>query len=125
MEELQTSLRAGDERGRDRRTGRGEYESRADALRLLDGIERLDVPDEISDVIDVYLESQLMPHERLGDALHPAVASYHRCSFLLTWNCRHLANANKFEHIRIVNTRLGLFVPSLVPPMELCAEDAP
>jgi hypothetical protein len=32
---------------------------------------------------------------------------------------RHLANANKFGHIRVVNNLLGLFVPALVTPLEL------
>jgi len=41
---------------------------------------------------------------------------------LLTWDCRHLANANKFEHIRRVNTLLGLAVPALVTPLELMGE---
>ena len=43
--------------------------------------------------------------------------------FLVTWNCQHLANANKFGHIRRVNTMLGLFVPMLVTPLELLGED--
>jgi hypothetical protein len=47
----------------------------------------------------------------------------HRCDFLVTWNCRHLANANKFGHIRRVNTLLGLYVPSLVTPLELLEDD--
>jgi hypothetical protein len=33
-----------------------------------------------------------------------------------------LANANKFGHIRRVNTMLGLFVPALVTPLELLGE---
>lgn len=49
------------------------------------------------------------------------LASYHKCDFLLTWNCTHIANAN-YEHIRIINTRLGLFVPMLVTPMQLSEE---
>jgi hypothetical protein len=60
-----------------------------------------------------------MPANPTGDALHLALAYYHKCDFLVTWNCEHLANANKFGHIRRVNTMLGLFVPSLVTPMEL------
>ena len=64
-----------------------------------------------------------MPADPFGDALHLAIASYHRCDFLVTWNCRHLANANKFGHIRRVNGILGLFVPSLVTPLELVGED--
>ena len=101
----------------------GEYETQADAISLLEGLPRLDVDDDIAEIIDVYLSHSLMPKERLGDALHLALASYHKCDFLLTWNCSHIANANKFEHIRIINTRLGLFVPALVTPMELCEED--
>jgi len=96
---------------------------RSQALDLLGEVEVLATPDEIGDVLDVYLANHLMPQQRVGDALHLALASFHKCDFLLTWNCRHIANANKFEHIRILNTRLGLFVPSLVTPMELCTED--
>ena len=101
----------------------GDYKFMDDAVILLNDVERLDVTDEIADIIDVYLNNHLMPRERLGDALHLALASYYKCDFLLTWNCRHIANANKFEHIRIINSRLGLFVPALVTPMELCKED--
>ena len=101
----------------------GEYQSKDDALNLLEDIAILDVPDDIANIIDVYLENHLMPLERLGDALHLALASYHKCDFLLTWNCKHIANANKFEHIRIINSRMGLFVPALVTPIELCMED--
>jgi len=63
-----------------------------------------------------------MPADPVGDALHLAVASNHKCDFILTWNCRHLANANKFARIRRVNGMLGLFVPSLVTPLELLGE---
>ena len=35
------------------------------------------------------------------------------------WNCKHLANANKFSHIRRLNTLLGLYVPALITPVEL------
>ena len=100
----------------------GDYESRDEAIRLVEEVSRLKIPDEVADIIDVYLTHQLMPKGRVGDALHLALASYHKCDFLLTWNCRHIANANKFEHIRILNSRLGLFVPALVTPMELSAE---
>lgn len=103
----------------------GDYESKDEAIALVTGIGLLEVPDQIADIIDVYLTNHLMPQERVGDALHLALASYHKCDFLLTWNCRHIANANKFEHIRILNGRLGLFVPALVTPMELCVEVTP
>jgi hypothetical protein len=65
----------------------------------------------------------VMPRDPTGDALHLALASYHKCDFLLTWNIRNLANANKFADIRHVNTLLGLFTPTLVTPLELLGEE--
>jgi hypothetical protein len=58
-----------------------------------------------------------------GDATHLALASYHGCDFLLTWNCRHIANPNKAAHILRINTRLGLHVPRLVTPLDLLGRD--
>jgi len=43
----------------------------------------------------------------------------YKIDFLMTWNCKHLANANKKQQIRIINNRLGLFVPEIVTPLEL------
>jgi hypothetical protein len=73
----------------------------------------------VAEIVEAYIRHKVMPGDPLGDALHLALASYHKCDFLLTWNCRHLANANKFGHIRRINTVLGLFVPMLVTPLEL------
>jgi hypothetical protein len=64
-----------------------------------------------------------MPREGLGDAAHLALASFHHCDILVTWNCRHLANANKTGHIRRVNALLGLETPLLVTPLELMEKD--
>jgi len=38
---------------------------------------------------------------------------------LVTWNCKNIANANKFDHIRRINGMLGLFTPELVTPFQL------
>jgi hypothetical protein len=73
--------------------------------------------------VEAYVRHQLMPSDPSGDALHLAIASFHRCDFLVTWNCRHLANANKFGHIRRVNGLLGLFVPTLTTPLELLGDE--
>jgi len=103
----------------------GHYPTQTDVLALAAEIPQLEVPDEVAEIVETYIAHRLMPKERSGDAIHLALASWHKCDFLLTWNCKHIANANKFAHIRIINTRLGLFVPALVTPMELCSEDTP
>jgi hypothetical protein len=63
-----------------------------------------------------------MPEDPAGDALHLALASFPKCDYLVTWNCRRLANANKCGHIREINRRLGLKSPDLVTPQELLGE---
>lgn len=77
------------------------------------------VEDDNQEVVEVYIKHRLMPADPVGDALHLALASSHKLDYLLTWNCEHLANANKFGHIRRINTMLGLHVPILVTPLEL------
>lgn len=60
-----------------------------------------------------------MPKNDLGDALHLAIASFHKIDYLLTWNCNHLANANKKKHMRIINERLRIHTPKVITPLEI------
>jgi hypothetical protein len=99
--------------------GEGPPEYSAAWLALVDDLPLLAIDSAVAEIVETYIRHQLMPAAPGGDALHLALASYHKCDFLVTWNCRHLANANKFGHIRRVNTMLGLFVPALVTPLEL------
>jgi len=98
---------------------RGDYPNKDQVLDLVVDIPLLNIPMEVLDIVETYINRRLMPTHPKGDALHLAVASFHGCDFLLTWNCNHLANANKFAHIRRINTLLGLFVPTLTTPFEL------
>lgn len=102
---------------------RGEYPARDLCLALLEAVPRLPVSVTVNDIVATYISHKVMPADTLGDALHLALASVHHCDFLLTWNCRHLANANKFQHIAVVNTLMGLPVPVLATPFQLLRED--
>ena len=101
----------------------GDFPSRRECLDLVAPLRLVPIEPAVLDIVQTYIARQLMPNNPLGDALHLALASFHRCDFLATWNCRHLANANKFGHIRMVNTLLGLYVPLLVTPLQLLGED--
>ena len=101
---------------------RGEFPNKDQALLLVKDLPTLEINQPVIDTVSAYISHHLMPADPTGDALHLAVASSHKIDFILTWNCRHLANANKFAHIRRVNGILGLFVPSLITPLELLGE---
>jgi len=97
----------------------GEYPHKPAVLDLVKTLPLVPITQDIVEIVQTYIQHQVMPRDPVGDALHLALASYHKCDFLLTWNCQHLANANKFGHIRRVNALLGLYVPALVTPLEL------
>lgn len=102
---------------------RGSHPQKNETLKLISVLPILPIQDAIYEIVDTYIENHIMPKDPRGDALHLALASYHHCHFLLTWNCAHLANANKFEHIRHINTILALPVPTITTPFELLNYD--
>lgn len=97
----------------------GNHPAKQECLELVSGLPLLPLTGEVADIVDAYIQRHVMPRDPRGDALHLALASFHACQFLLTWNCSHLANANKQEHIRHVNALQGLYVPVLTTPLEL------
>lgn len=104
--------------------GGADYAGKAEALDLVAGLPVLDLVPQIDPIVSVYVRRYLMPQRDVRDAVHLAVASHYAVDFLLTWNCRHLANANKTEHLRKVNGDLGLFVPIVTTPESLFREGA-
>jgi len=102
---------------------RGNYPNKSRILKLMDDISLVPIEKPVLDIVRVYIQNSVMPNNPVGDALHLALASFHKCDYLLTWNCKHLANANKFEHIKRINTMMNLYVPLLVTPLELMPGD--
>ena len=101
----------------------GSGEKTAERLELISNLELLDINDAVEQIVSTYIERRVMPNDPGGDALHLAVASYYQIDVLLTWNCRHLANPSKMEHIRVVNRELGLPMPTLTTPMNYVGGD--
>lgn len=68
-------------------------------LGLLQSVRTVPHVPQVAGIVQTYLLHKLMPAKPPEDALHPALASWHGCDFIVTWNCRHLANPNKATHI--------------------------
>jgi predicted nucleic acid-binding protein len=94
-------------------------EKRQRCLALVADLPRLAVTPEVTDLVEYYVREKVMPANDLGDAFHRAFATWYRIQYLVTWNCKHLANANKFEHIQLINARRRLVSPVLVTPEQL------
>jgi hypothetical protein len=57
------------------------------------------------------------------DALHVAVAAVHGMDYLLTWNCRHIANATNRQAITKACDDAGYQTPVICTPEELMGEN--
>ena len=97
---------------------------RSEATGLLRDLPVLSGGLDVDTIVNAYLAHKLMPTDALGDARHLALATFHRCAILATWNCKHIANANKLAHIRSVNASMGMETPLLVTPFELLEKSA-
>ena len=53
------------------------------------------------------------------DALHIATATVNGMDYLLTWNCRHIANATLQRSMRTICEESGYVLPILCTPIEL------
>ena len=78
---------------------------------------------ETEGLAQVYQDQLVMPQGDVGDAAHLAVACLNEVDYLLTWNCKHLANPRKIRHIQVVNMRMGLLTPILITPQMLWVEE--
>ncbi len=101
----------------------GDFPNRDKAISFSKSVKELSVIDEVKIIAETYVREFVMPKGSEGDAAHLAMASFYRLDYLLTWNCKHLANIKKKRHIEVINNKLGLFVPELITPNMLRLEE--
>jgi len=77
------------------------------------------VTEEIIVLAEEFIAERLIPVKAIEDALHIAIATLHHVDFLLTWNCRHIANPVIQEGIAEYIEQRGLFLPITSTPEEL------
>jgi hypothetical protein len=99
--------------------GAGDDEAAAERLQLLDGIPLLDVGDpRIDTIANELLVAHLLPEKARSDAEHVAIATVHAADYLLTWNCKHIANADTLPKVYRLLTEMGYWPPLIVTPEE-------
>lgn len=65
------------------------------------------------------VEQHALPSKAVADALHVAIAAENGVDFLLTWNCRHIANAETRSLIEETCRAAGFKPPIICTPEEL------
>lgn len=95
----------------------------AERLESLDGIPLLPPAPEIPQIADEIISRTILPPNAQLDALHIAAVAHHRIQYLLTWNCRHIANAKILPRIHNLLNELGIPIPIICTPEELLGDD--
>jgi predicted nucleic acid-binding protein len=68
------------------------------------------------------LQAGALPAKAVRDAAHIALATVHGVGYLLTWNCRHLANAQISRRVSRICSERGFIMPTICTPEELLEE---
>ena len=99
--------------------GRGDPEAAARRLAALDGFTILESTTKASELVDALISDGALPAIAIDDAAHVAYAAVHNIDYLVTWNCRHIDNAEAKPLIRSVCAVHGYTCPEICTPEEL------
>jgi len=91
-------------------------------VEALSEIAVLRVDDAVRLLAKELVQERLLPPAAISDALHAAVASWHRVDYLLTWNCRHLANPHLQKGLRTFMAAHRLVLPEICTPIDLAGD---
>jgi hypothetical protein len=102
--------------------GSGDPEAAQDRLMILKSMVLLDTTEAAVVLAEELVRANALPAKAADDALHIAVAASQKIPFLLTWNCRHMANAIMRPVIESVCAKMGYKAPIICTPEELRKE---
>jgi len=91
-------------------------------LELVRSIEVLGASPDAETLTAAIVEAGVLPEKAVRDAAHIAVATVHGVEYLLTWNCRHLANAQISRRVGRICSERGFVMPTICTPEELFGE---
>lgn len=101
------------------------YSSQGDAAiasqrqEIVRNLALLDLNQSVLDLAEQFLGRSNLPPKANVDAIHIAVATVHGMDYLLTWNCKHIANAQIQRKLAEISLDFGYELPILCTPYEL------
>jgi predicted nucleic acid-binding protein len=100
----------------------GDEDAAQRRLDIIEQIPLLELNEEALALAHSLVEDGPLPEKASEDALHIAVATVHGMDFLLTWNCKHIANAEMRNLMIEVCRSQGFEPPITCTPEELLGE---
>jgi predicted nucleic acid-binding protein len=88
-------------------------------IEIVRDVKVLEPPTEVDRIVDALMRQLPLPPNAATDALHIAYAIGHGVDYLLTWNCRHIANATLHTRMESICESLGFDLPTICTPEQL------
>ena len=102
---------------------KGEMLMAQKRLDLIQGIPLIDFNDEAKNLAKEILRQNVLPPKATLDVFHIAVTVVHKMEFLLTLNCKHIANAFIFRRIEKICSEFGYEMPIVCTPQEILEKE--
>lgn len=100
-------------------TLQGDAQIASKRLEIIQALPLLDLNQSVLDLAEQFLERSSLPAKANVDAVHIAAATVHGMDYLLTWNCKHIANAQIQRKLAAISLDFGYELPILCTPYEL------
>jgi hypothetical protein len=100
-------------------TSQGDAAIAFQRLEIVRNLTLLDLNQFVLDLAEQFLRRSNLPAKADVDAVHIAAATVHGMDYLLTWNCKHIANAQIQSKLAEISLDLGYELPILCTPYEL------
>jgi predicted nucleic acid-binding protein len=100
-------------------------DSHASRLRMeaTEGIEILVSTPEVKNLAQELMDSHSLPPKAATDALHIALSAYYGMDFLLTWNCKHIANPHLERTFGNIILQKGYRYPVISTPIQFLNQE--
>ena len=105
-----------------RECGAGDSESAARRLEVVRDLPLLLITEQAIKIAEDLIKQKIVPLKAIEDALHIAIATAHGVDYLVTWNCRHIANPEIQRGIASYLEQIGAVLPFICTPEELLGE---
>jgi len=100
----------------------GDSAIAAQRLEILRNFPLLEVDQAVQNLAEQFLSQSNLPPKASDDALHIAAATVYGLDYLLTWNCKHIANAQIQKKLVQISLNAGYELPTICTPYELMGE---
>ncbi|MDJ0899128.1 MAG: type II toxin-antitoxin system VapC family toxin [Xenococcus sp. MO_188.B8] len=101
---------------------RGDAEIAAQRMAILRDFPLLALNKAVQGLASQFLTRSSLPPKAKVDAIHIAAATVHGMDYLLTWNCKHIANAQIQAKLAEISLDFGYVLPILCTPNELMGD---